>query len=78
LKIKIHKTIILPAVLYGHETFSLTLREEHRVRVSENRVLGTFGLKREEVLGGWRRLHNNDILNLYTSPHIIKVIKKGE
>jgi hypothetical protein len=54
IKIRIYKTIILPIVLYGCETWSLTLREEHRLRVFENRVLGIFGPKRDEVTGGWR------------------------
>jgi hypothetical protein len=59
-KIKIYKTIILPVVLYGCETWSLTLREEHRLRVFVNRVLGRiFGPKRDEVTGGWRKLHND-------------------
>jgi len=54
--------LILPVVLYGRETWSLTLREEHRLRVFQNRVLrGIFGPKREEVVGGWRRLHNEEL-----------------
>ena len=58
-KIKIYRNIILPFVLYGCETWSLTLREERKLRVFENRVLrGIFGLKREEVTGEWRKLHN--------------------
>jgi hypothetical protein len=58
-KVKIYKTIILPIVLYGCETWSLTLREENRKRVFENRVLGRiFGPKRDEVTGEWRKLHN--------------------
>jgi hypothetical protein len=62
LKIKIHKTIILPIVLYGCETWSLTLREENRLRVFENSVLRRiFGPKRVEVAGGWRRLHNEEL-----------------
>jgi hypothetical protein len=69
LKIKIYKTIILPVVLYGCEIWFLTLREEHRLRVFEKRVLRTvFGLKTEEVVGGWRRLHNEELRNLYASP----------
>jgi hypothetical protein len=60
------KTIILPVVLYRYETWSLRLKEEHRFRVSENRVLRRiFGPKREEVAGGWRRLHNEELHNLY-------------
>jgi hypothetical protein len=71
-KIKIYKTIILPVVLYGCETLSLTFREEHRFRVFENMVLRRiFGPKRDEVTGGWRKLHNG----LYSSPSIIRVIK---
>jgi hypothetical protein len=59
IKIRIYKTIILPVVLYGWETWSLTLREEHRLRVFENRVLRRiFGPKRDEMTGGWRKLHN--------------------
>ena len=59
LKIKIYRTIILPVVLYGCETWSLTLREERRLRVFENRVLRrVFGPKRDEVTGEWRKLHN--------------------
>jgi hypothetical protein len=59
LKIRIHKTIILPVVLYGCETWSLILREEHRLRVFENRALRIlFEPKRDEVIGGWRKLHN--------------------
>jgi hypothetical protein len=61
-KVKIYKTIILPVVLYGCETWSLTLREEHRLRVFENRVLRRiFGPKRDEVRGEWRKLHNEEI-----------------
>jgi hypothetical protein len=58
------------------KTGSLTLREEHRVRVFENRVLRRlFGPKRDEVTGGWRKLHNEQIHNLYYSPSIIRIIK---
>jgi hypothetical protein len=77
-KIKIKKTIILPVVLYGCETWSLTLREEHRLRVFENRVLRRiFGPKRDEVTGVWRKLHNEELNGLYSSPSIIRVIKAG-
>jgi hypothetical protein len=63
-------------VLYGYETLSLTLREEHRLRVFENRVLGRiFGPKRDEVTGGWRKLHNEELHGLYSSPSIGRVIK---
>jgi hypothetical protein len=75
-KIKIYKTIILPVVLYGCETWSLTLREEHRLTVLENTVLrGMFGPKGNEVMGGWRKLHNEELHNLYCSPIIIRMIK---
>jgi hypothetical protein len=75
-KIKIYRTIILPVVLYGCETWSLTLREEHRLRVFENRVLRGRGTReRDEVTGEWRRLHNEELNDLYPSPHIVRVIK---
>ena len=76
LKIKIYRIIILPVVFYGCETWSLTLREERRLRVFENRVLRRiFGPKREEVTGEWRKLHNEELNNLYSSPNIVGVIK---
>jgi hypothetical protein len=66
LKVNIYKTIILPVVLYGCETWSLTLREKHRLRVFENRVLRRIsGLKRVEVKGEWGKLHNREIRKLY-------------
>jgi hypothetical protein len=66
--------IILPVVLYGCETWSLTLREEHRLRVFENRVLRRiFGLKRDEVTGEWKKLHNKELRDLYSSPSIIRI-----
>jgi hypothetical protein len=75
-KVKIYKTIILPVVLYWCETWSLTLREEHRLRVFEDRVLrGIFGPKRDGVTGEWRKLHNGELHNLYSSPDIIWQIK---
>jgi hypothetical protein len=84
LKIRIYKTlkfsffsfIILPVVLYGCETWSLTLREEHRLRVFENGLLRRiFGPKRDEVMGEWRKLHNKELRDLYSSPSIIGIIK---
>jgi hypothetical protein len=76
LKVKIYKTIILPVVLYGCETWSLTLREEYRLRVFENRVLRRiFGPKRDEVMGEWRKMHKGELHNLYSSPDIIRQIK---
>jgi len=74
LKIKIYGTIILPFVLYGCETLSLTLREERRLRVSENRVLRIFGSKRVEVRGELRKLHIEELIDLYSSPNIVRVI----
>jgi hypothetical protein len=75
LKIKIYKTVIVPVVLYGCETWSLTLKEEHRLRVSENRVLRRiFGSKREED-GWWRKLHNDELHSLYSSMNIVRVIE---
>jgi hypothetical protein len=72
-KVKIYKTIILPFVLYGCETWSLTLREEQILRVFENRVLRRiFGPKRDDVTGDWRKLHSGELHNLYSSPDIIR------
>ena len=72
--IKIYRTIILPVVLYGCETWSLTLREEHKLRVFENRVLRRiFGPKRDGVTVGLRGLHNEQLDDLYCSPNILVV-----
>ena len=69
LKIKIYRTIILPVVLYGCETWSLTLREERKLRVFENIVFRRiFGPRRDEVTGEWRRLRNEELNDLYCSP----------
>jgi hypothetical protein len=67
--------IILPVVLYRCGTWSLTLREEHRLRVFEKRVLRIFGPKRDEATGGWRKLYNEELHNLYPSPSIIIMLK---
>jgi len=76
LKIKIYRTIIFSVVLYGCETWSLILREEHRLRVFENRVLRRiFGPKKDEVIGEWRKLHNEELNDLYSSPNFFRVIK---
>jgi hypothetical protein len=74
-KTRTYKTIILPVVLYGCETWSLTLREKHRLRVFENTLRRIFGPKRDEMKGGWRKLHNEGLHNLYSSPNIIRLIK---
>jgi len=76
MKIKINRIIIFPVVLYGCETWSLTLREKHRLRVFENRVLRRlFEPKRDEVAGECRKLHYKVLNDLYSSPNIIRVRK---
>jgi hypothetical protein len=71
-----YRTIILPVVLYECETWSLTLREERRLQVFENRVLRRiFGPKREEIIAKWRKLHNEELNDLYSSPNTLRVIK---
>jgi hypothetical protein len=71
-----YKAIILSVVLYWYEIWSLTLREKHGLRAYKNRVLmRIFRQKRDEVTGGWRKLHNEELLELYTSPSIRKMIK---
>jgi hypothetical protein len=76
LKIKIYIIIILPVVLYGCETWSLILRDERRLRVFENRVLRSiFGPKGDAVTQMWRKLHNEELNDLYISPNIVRVIK---
>jgi hypothetical protein len=75
-KIRIYKTIILPVVLYECETWSLILREENRLRVFENSVpRRIFGPKRDEVTGGRRKLHNEELHNFYSSPNVIRMMK---
>jgi hypothetical protein len=74
-RIKIYRNIILPVVLYGFETWLFTLREERRQSVFENRALSRiFGSKRDEVTGEWRKLHNEEHIDRYSSPNIIRVI----
>jgi hypothetical protein len=76
LKIKIYRTIILPMVLYGCETRSLTLREECRLRVFENRVLRTVsGPKKDKVIGEWRKLPNKELNDLYSLSNMVRVVK---
>jgi hypothetical protein len=75
-KVRVYKTVILHVVLHGYEKWSRTVREEHKLRVSENRVLRRiFRPKRAGVTGGWRYLHNVELHNLYSSPSIIRIIK---
>jgi hypothetical protein len=76
LKVKINKTIILPVVFYGCETWSPTLREEQRLRVFENKVpRRIFGPKRGEVMGEWKKLQNGELHILFLSPDIIRQIR---
>jgi len=76
LKITIYRTIILPVVLYGCETWSLTLREVRRLRLFENRVLQkVFAPKWDEVTGEWRKLHDEELNDLYSLPNIVRVVK---
>jgi hypothetical protein len=76
IKIRIYKTAALLVVLYGCETLSLALREEHRLRVLESMMLRRiFGPKRDEVMGRWRKRHNEELRELYSSPSIIRIIK---
>jgi hypothetical protein len=75
LKIKIYRTIILPVILYEFETWSLTVREERRLMVTENRVLRKiFGHKWDEVTGEWKKLCSEELNDLYSSPNIVRVI----
>jgi hypothetical protein len=72
----IYRTIIFPVILYGCETWSLARREERRLRVFEDRVLRRiFGPKRDKVRRSWRKLHNEELNDLYSSPNIVRVIK---
>jgi hypothetical protein len=73
---RIYTTIILPLILYGCENWSLTLREEHRQEMFDDRVLRRiFGPKRHDVTGEWRKVHNKELQDLYSSPSIIRIIK---
>jgi hypothetical protein len=78
-QIKVCKTVILPVVLYGCETWSLILKEEHILRVFKNRMLRRIsGPKRDEVIAGWRKLHSEELHNLYFSLNIVRMIKEDE
>jgi hypothetical protein len=77
-KIRIYKTVILPFVLYECEAWHLTLREKYGLRVFETMMLRRiFGPKRDEATGGWRKLHNEELHNLYSSPSIIRMMDSG-
>jgi len=79
LKIKIYRTVILPVGLYECETWSLKLRKERKLRVFENRVLRRiFGPRRDEVTGELRRLHNEELNDLYSSPNIVRELNREE
>jgi len=71
----IYRTLILPEVVYGCETWLVTMREERRLRVFQNRVMTIFGPKRDEITRKWRKLHNDELNNLYSSPNTDRVIK---
>jgi hypothetical protein len=76
MKVKVRKSIIIRVDSYGCETWSLTLRKEHRPRVFQNRALrGIFGPKRDEILGEWRKLHNDELNKFYSTRNIIRMIK---
>jgi hypothetical protein len=76
LKTKVQKTVILCVFLYGYATWSVTVKEGLRLRVFKNRVLRrTLAPKKEEIIGDWRRLHNEELNNFYPSPIILRTIK---
>jgi hypothetical protein len=75
-KMKMYKTIVFPLNLQECETWFLTLREENRLRVFENKMLRRiFGPKRDEVTGGWKKLHNEEFRDVYSLPGIIRIMK---
>jgi hypothetical protein len=79
IKIRVYRTVILRVVLYGCANWTVTRREGQRLRVFEHRVpRRVFRRKRDEVTGEWRRLHNEELNDLYSSPNIIKVVNGEE
>jgi len=75
-KMNTYRTSVLFVVSYGHGTWSLTLREEHRLRAFENRVLGKISVpKTDNITEDWRRQHNEELHELYSSSSVIRVIK---
>ena len=76
LKLKIYRTVILPVILHGCESWSTTLADEQKLRVFENKVLRKiYGPKRDEMTGEWRRLHNEELHGLYDSPDVVRIMK---
>ena len=76
LKLKIYRTVILPVILYGCESWSTTVADEQKLRVFENKILRKiYGPKRDEMTGEWRRLHNEELHGLYDSPDVVKIMK---
>jgi hypothetical protein len=77
-KIRTYKTIILPIVLYGCETWCHTSKKEHGMKVLEKKMLRISGPKKYDMIRGWRKLHNKELHNLYASPNVIGMIKESE
>jgi len=74
--LKIYRTVILPVILYGCESWSMILADEHKLRVFENKVLRKiYRKKRDEMTGEWRRLHNEELHGLYDLPNVVKIMK---
>jgi hypothetical protein len=75
--LKIYRPVILPVVLFRSETWSLTWRKEHKLRMFENMMLRILGPEKDEVKGEWRKLHNEELEDLYSSLNIFRMIKSG-